>query len=236
MPSLLDLSAVPVNFKVNRGDTFEFTVVLKESGAPVNVSAFSFLFEVFHPRTGAVVFSAEIGDGIEFESAFEKVRATMTDVETLALSPISYPYTFKFTTPADFTRTPFFGNLVLKKVGAVDCLPSTCSPNEIVIENNLIEINFDLGAGIPGEPGPPGQGIPAGGTVGQFIQKTGAGDYQSGWVTVAPGGGGTDLTILPTYRDDAEAALGGPPLGSGDFYWVAIDSDAHPGGSLRRIP
>lgn len=232
MPSLLDLSAVPVNFKVNRGDTFEFTVVLKESGAPVNVSAFSFLFEVFHPRTGAVVFSAEIGDGIEFESAFEKVRATMTDVETLSLSPISYPYTFKFTTPDDFTRTPFYGNLVLKKVGATDCFASTCSPSELVIENNIIELNFDLGAGIPGSPG---VGVPPGGINGQFLQKSGAGDYVTAWVSVAPGGG-TDLSSLPTYKDDAEAALGAPPLGSGDFYWVAIDSDAHPGGSLRRIP
>lgn len=236
MPSLLDLSAVPVNFKVNRGDTFEFTVVLKESGAPVNVSAFSFLFEVFHPRTEAVVFSAEIGNGIEFESAFEKVRVSMTDVETLGLSPILYPYSFKFTTPDNFTRTPFFGNLVLKKVGATDCFFNTCSPNELIIENTIIELNFDLGAGIPGNTGPAGPGVPAGGTVGQFLQKTGAGDYQTGWVTVTPGGGGTDLSTLPTYKDDAEAALGIPPLGSGDFYWVAIDSDAHPGGSLRRIP
>jgi hypothetical protein len=236
MPNLLDLSAVPVNFKVNRGDTFEFTVVLKESGTAVNVSAFSFLFEVFHPRTGAVVFSAEIGNGIEFESAFEKVRATMTGAETLALSPISYPYSFKFTTPENFTRTPFFGYLAFKKVGAVDCFSSTCSTNELVIENNLVELNFDLGAGIPGDPGPIGQGVPPGGTIGQFLQKTGAGDFQTGWVTVAPGGGGTDLTSLPTYKDDAAAALGLPPLGSGDFYWVAIDSDAHPGGSLRRIP
>ena len=236
MPSLLDLSAVPVNFKVNRGNTFEFTVVLKESGAPVNVSAFLFLFEVFHPRTGAVVFDAEIGTGIEFESAFEKVRVTMTNVETLALSPISYPYSFTFITPANFTRTPFFGNLILKKVGSVECFSSACSPSELIVENNIIELNFDLGAGIPGEPGEPGPGVPAGGTIGQFLQKSGAGDYQTAWVTVAPGGGGTDLSTLPTYRDDTEAALGLPPLGSGDFYWVAIDSDAHPGGSLRRIP
>jgi hypothetical protein len=39
--------------------------------------------------------------------------------------------------------------------------------------------------GVPGVPGAPGQGVPAGGTAGQFLQKTTTGvDYATDWVTV----------------------------------------------------
>ena len=44
--------------------------------------------------------------------------------------------------------------------------------------------------GADGADGAPGVGVPAGGTVGQVLTKTGTGDYATGWADAAGGGGG----------------------------------------------
>ena len=49
----------------------------------------------------------------------------------------------------------------------------------------------DPGApGADGADGAPGVGVPTGGTVGQVLTKTGAGDYATGWADPTGGGGG----------------------------------------------
>jgi hypothetical protein len=42
--------------------------------------------------------------------------------------------------------------------------------------------------GAPGQVGPPGPGVPAAGTTGQVLQKNSAADFDTIWVTPAPGG------------------------------------------------
>ena len=44
--------------------------------------------------------------------------------------------------------------------------------------------------GADGADGAPGAGVPTGGTVGQVLTKTGAGDYATGWADPTGGGGG----------------------------------------------
>ena len=44
--------------------------------------------------------------------------------------------------------------------------------------------------GADGADGAPGVGVPAGGTVGQVLTKTSAGDYATGWADASAGGGG----------------------------------------------
>lgn len=231
MATLIDQSAVPVNFKITQGNSLEFIVTIKEAGAAIDVSGFTFLFEMLHPRTGVSVLSLTLGNGIEFEPGLGQVRVTITNAQSAARSPIVYPHHFKFTRPDTVVKTPFAGYFTIQKVGGIDCAPFVCNPGEIIIDSNITNLEFDLGAGIPGPPGP---GIPAGGSIGMFLVKTGPGDYQIGWTAVAPGGG-TDLSSLPTWPNDADAInLGG--LVSGNFYWVSEDSDAHPGGTIRKIP
>ena len=53
--------------------------------------------------------------------------------------------------------------------------------------------DIDAGA-LPGGSG--GSGLPAGGTVGQFLVKTGSADGAAGWATPAAGGGGTGSGTL----------------------------------------
>lgn len=230
MATLLNQSAVPINFRVVKGNTLEFIVTLKEGGAPIDVSAFLFSFEVLHHRTKQSLFTLTLGDGIEFEVALGKVRVTVTNTQTEGLPLASNLHRFKFEKPGGYTRTPFSGYLVIQDIGQV-CADTLCDVPELIFDTTLTELCFDLGTGIPG---PPGVGLPTGGTIGQYMVKTGAGDYQAGWTSTIPGGG-TDLTTLPTCFDD-EDAITNFLLGSGDFYWVAYDSDAYPPGSLRKIP
>lgn len=230
MATLLNQSAVPINFRVVKGNTLEFIVTLKEGGAPIDVSAFLFSFEVLHHRTKQSLFTLTLGDGIEFEIALGKVRVTVTATQTGGLPVASNIYQFKFEKPGGYTRTPFAGYLSLDGVGQ-NCVNAGCDTPELVFDTTLTELCFDLGDGIPG---PPGVGVPVGGTIGQYLVKTGNPDYAAGWTSVLPGGG-TDLSTVPTCFDDVDA-INNFSLGSGDFYWVAYDSDAYPPGSLRKIP
>lgn len=230
MATLLNQSAVPINFRVVKGNTLEFIVTLKEGGAPIDVSAFLFSFEVLHHRTKQTLFTLTLGNGIEFEVALGKVRVTVTDTQTDGLPLASNFHRFKFEKPGGYTRTPFSGSLSVQDIGS-DCANIGCDTPELTFDTTLTELCFDLGAGIPG---PPGEGVPAGGTVGQYLIKSGVADYQTAWTSVLPGGG-TNLTTVPTCFDDVDA-INNFSLGSGDFYWVAYDSDAYPPGSLRKIP
>ncbi len=235
MATILDQSAVPILFKVSKGDTLEFIVAIKKGGAATDVSAYLFFMDIIHPTTGDVKLPLSLGSGITFEPDLGKVRVRIESADMETLSCLSYFYRFRFIDDADFKKTPFAGRLNILKPGTAGAC-GTCATGEIAIDSTITELCFDLGAGIPGPAGP---GMPAGGTIGQFIVKTGAGDYQAGWTSVVPGGG-TDLTTLTTWPNDIEATKpvidGGGGLVSGAFYWVSADSDAHPPCSLRKIP
>jgi hypothetical protein len=54
--------------------------------------------------------------------------------------------------------------------------------------------------GVPGVPGAPGQGVPAGGTSGQFLQKTTTGvDYATDWVTLNLSGLATESWVTAGF-------------------------------------
>lgn len=223
---IIDQAPVPVHFRIARGNTLEFIVTVKESGTPIDVSAFLFLLQLLHPRTGAPIYTLTLGAGIEFEPGLGQVRVTITDTQTQALPCNRYPYFFQFTTPdpGGYVRNPFAGKIQAANPGS-----DFYGPTGVDINLGLYEINVELGAGIPGPPGP---GLPPGGSIGQFPVKTGTGDYEVGWTSVAPGGG-TDLATLPTYVDDAAAILGG--LLPGDFYIVDVGNDAYPAGLPKKV-
>lgn len=235
MATILDQSAVPILFKVSKGDTVEFIVAIKKGGAATDVSAYLFFMDIIHPTSGVVKIALSLGDGITFEPDLGKVRVRIESAEMDTLSCLSYFYRFRFIDDAAFKKTPFGGRFNVVKPGAAGAC-GTCAIGEIAIDSSITEICFDLGAGIPGPAGP---GMPPGGTVGQFIVKTGVDDFDAGWTSVVPGGG-TDLTTLTSWPNDTEATKpvidGGGGLVSGNFYWVSTDSDAHPPGSLRKIP
>lgn len=56
--------------------------------------------------------------------------------------------------------------------------------------------------GADGEDGAPGVGVPAGGTTGQVLTKTGAGDYATGWTDPAGGSGGSDAATAGWVTDE----------------------------------
>ncbi len=67
--------------------------------------------------------------------------------------------------------------------------------------------------GIPGPQGPAGAdgaagvGVPAGGTVGQVLKRTGAGDYVVGWEDAAAGGGGAPLRAVHYFLPQPAGAI-----------------------------
>lgn len=71
----------------------------------------------------------------------------------------------------------------------------------IVPANGRFSLTVRLGGILlQGPPGPPGVGVPPGGTPGQTLTKLSDSDYDTGWRTPTGGGGGVDedeeLTIL----------------------------------------
>lgn len=75
-------------------------------------------------------------------------------------------------------------------------------------------------AGADGAQGPAGPGIAAGGAVGQFLRKTGAADFATGWYTleqVPAGGGGLFLTRAA----DGTLTWGSAPWGGA----LSVESD-----------
>lgn len=61
------------------------------------------------------------------------------------------------------------------------------------------------GALLQGPPGPPGAGVPPGGTAGQTLTKLSDSDYDTGWRTPAGGGsgGGTVQSVNRVLPDNA---------------------------------
>jgi hypothetical protein len=53
--------------------------------------------------------------------------------------------------------------------------------------------------GVPGVPGAPGQGVPVGGTAGQFLQKTSGVDYATDWVTLNLSGLATESWVTAGF-------------------------------------
>lgn len=79
--------------------------------------------------------------------------------------------------------------------------------------------------GEPGPTGPPGPGVPEGGTEGQYLRKNSDVDYDSVWATVAPGGGGGDLTYV--HHQSLAASTWGPiNHGLGKFPSVTVVDSA----------
>src|SRR5215469_4961167 len=81
-------------------------------------------------------------------------------------------------------------------------------------------------AGATGAQGPPGQGVPAGGTAGQALVKINATDYNTQWTTIATGSGlPADVVVAAATRIIANKLLAGDAqpawrvLGSGEFDW-----------------
>src|SRR5215469_18884401 len=80
--------------------------------------------------------------------------------------------------------------------------------------------------GATGAQGPPGQGVPAGGTAGQALVKINATDYNTQWTTIATGSGlPADVVVAAATRIIANKLLAGDAqpawqvMGSGQFNW-----------------
>ena len=56
------------------------------------------------------------------------------------------------------------------------------------------------GALLQGPPGPPGVGVPPGGTTGQTLTKLSDSDYDTGWCTPTGGGGSGGGTVQSVNR------------------------------------
>ena len=78
-----------------------------------------------------------------------------------------------------------------------------------------------------GEDGAPGVGVPAGGTTGQVLTKTGPGDYATGW-TESSGGGGSDAATAGWVADEdslTRTALDAAFVGSDTIRRIITTSD-----------
>ena len=58
---------------------------------------------------------------------------------------------------------------------------------------------------IPGPPGPPGQGVPTGGTTGQVLTKASNSNFDTKWA--APSGGGESGGISPELQEQLEMMI-----------------------------
>lgn len=70
--------------------------------------------------------------------------------------------------------------------------------SSITVSNTEVTVTVtDSGVSLTVEQGQPGVGVPAGGSVGQVLGKTGAGDYATGWVSPSaiPDGDKGDITV-----------------------------------------
>lgn len=94
--------------------------------------------------------------------------------------------------------------------------------------------------GTPGAPGAPGVGVPPGGTAGQALQKVDAADYNTAWVTPAPGGvtsfNGRTAAAAVLTTADVTGALGFSDfarLGQANTFTAAQTIDA--GGRYLQV-
>ena len=75
----------------------------------------------------------------------------------------------------------------------------------IVPANGRFSLTVRLGGALlQGPPGPPGVGVPPGGTTGQTLTKLSDSDYDTGWRTpTGGGGGGTVQSVNQVLPDNA---------------------------------
>ena len=107
-----DESAVVLNMKKTRGDTWKFLVTFTQGGAPMDISAWEFSYKVLHPRTLIVMpgLDLSLGTGLEFTVNPGELEGT---VQTDSLTCNSYPHFLRFERPDDYIRTPFSGLLII---------------------------------------------------------------------------------------------------------------------------
>lgn len=73
----------------------------------------------------------------------------------------------------------------------------------VVPANGRFSLTVRLGGALlQGPPGPPGIGVPPGGTTGQALMKLSDSDYDTGWRTPT-GGGGTVQSVNRVLPDNA---------------------------------
>jgi len=82
------------------------------------------------------------------------------------------------------------------------------------ISFNPLTGDFDLTGGAAGPPGPPGQGVPVGGTAGQVLSKIDATNYNTQWVTSS--GSGT-VTSVGLVAPTGFTVSGSPVTASGNL-------------------
>lgn len=71
----------------------------------------------------------------------------------------------------------------------------------VVPANGRFSLTVRLGGILlQGPPGPPGVGVPPGGTTGQTLTKLSDGDYDTGWRTPTGGGSGGGGTVQSVNR------------------------------------
>ena len=90
-------------------------------------------------------------------------------------------------------------------VGSVTGLPAGSAPTVTNSgSSSAAVLDFGIPAGQPGQTGPAGPGVPAGGTAGQVLTKIGPADYATGWQD--PSGGAlyfTGVAVSATTGDIA---------------------------------
>lgn len=72
-------------------------------------------------------------------------------------------------------------------------------------------------------PGPPGKGVPPGGSAGQVLAKASGDDYDAEWRTLPSGGGGGGSGTVTSVNDVLPDAFGNVQLAPGDV--GAVDED-----------
>ena len=79
-------------------------------------------------------------------------------------------------------------------------------------------------AGQDGATGPAGPGLPAGGTIGQYIIKSGSSDYQTSWVTRGnvPSGGTSGQVLTKTDSSDYNTYWSTPQAGGEDAETIKL--------------
>lgn len=90
----------------------------------------------------------------------------------------------------------------------------------LVPANGRFTLTVELGGALL--PGPPGKGVPPGGTAGQVLAKASGDDYDTVWRTLSGGGSGGSGTVT-SVNDVLPDAFGNVQLAPEDV--GAVDED-----------
>lgn len=104
----------------------------------------------------------------------------------------------------------------------------------VKITDTPVNIRFPVSVpGPAGTDGADGQGVPTGGTAGQYLEKVNGTDYNTQWATFDAAFLFAAFDTLDDYNSDTAAVSGG--LTVGQYY---ITSDGHetlPAGVIKKI-